>query len=83
MGLDISGQIYEEGVTVMLSAYDRDLSTHDISYYALDGRLTADPDGNRYRWNEMIGKYRELGRALTEDEADAYRVQSFANANAK
>lgn len=45
--------------------------------------MTAEPDGKRYRWNEMIGKYRELGRALTEDEADAYRVKSFAELNVK
>ena len=67
----------------MLPANEKNYSAHDISYYAVDGRLTAEPDGKRYRWNEMIGKYRELGRALTEDEADAYRVQTFANASAE
>lgn len=67
----------------MLSAIEKKHSTHDISYYATDGRLTAEPDGKRYRWNEMIGKYRELGRTLTEDEANAYRVQTFVNANVK
>ena len=56
---------------------------YDIAYYAADGRLTAEPDGKRYRWNEMIGKYRELGRTLTEDEADAYCVKFLANANAE
>ena len=59
----------------MLSAKRKKYSAHDISYYAVDGRLTAEPDGKRYRWNEMIGKYRELGRALTEDEAEEYRIK--------
>ncbi|MSU09925.1 hypothetical protein FYJ84_13195 [Veillonellaceae bacterium WCA-693-APC-5D-A] len=67
----------------MLPTNEKKHSAHDISYYAVDGRLTAEPDGKRYRWNEMIGKYRELGRALTEDEADAYRVKSFAELNVK
>lgn len=58
----------------MLSENEKKYFAYDISYYAIDGRLTAEPDGKRYRWNEMIGKYRELGRALTEDEADAYCV---------
>lgn len=67
----------------MLTAKNENSSAHDISYYALDGRLTAEPDGERYRWSEMIGKYRELGRTLTEDEADAYRVNSFAEIKVK
>ena len=67
----------------MLTAKKENSSAHDIAYYAPDGRLTAEPDGKRYRWNEMIGRYRELGRTLTEDEADAYCVQTFAKSQAK
>ena len=49
--------------------------THDISYYAKDGRLTGEPDGNRYKWKEMIERFHMLGRPLTEDETEEFRVK--------
>ena len=41
--------------------------THDISYYAKDSRLTGEPDGKRYKWTEMIERFKMLGRPLTEE----------------
>ena len=49
--------------------------THDISYYAKDSRLTGEPDGKRYRWTEMIERFKMLGRPLTEEEAEEFRVK--------
>ncbi len=49
--------------------------THDISYYAKDSRLTGEPDGRRYRWREMIERYKELGRPLTDEEAEEFRIK--------
>lgn len=49
--------------------------THDISYYAKDSRLTEPSDGKRYEWRKMIERSKELGRPLTEEEAEAFRVE--------
>lgn len=48
---------------------------HDISYYAKDGRLTGEPDGKSYKWKEMIERFKRLGRPLTEEEAEEFRVK--------
>ena len=49
--------------------------THDISYYAKDSRLTGEPDGKRYKWQEMIERFRQLGRPLTDEEAEEFRIK--------
>ena len=49
--------------------------THDISYYAKDSRLTGEPDGKRYQWKEMIARFKQLGRPLTEEEAEEFRIK--------
>ena len=49
--------------------------TNDISYYAKDSRLTGEPDGKKYRWREMIERFKLLGRPLTEEEAEEFRVK--------
>lgn len=48
---------------------------HDISYYTKDSRLTGEPDGKRYKWTEMIERFKLLGRPLTEEEAEEFRVK--------
>lgn len=48
---------------------------HDIAYYATDSRLAGPSDGNRYRWREMIVYFQKLGRPLTEEEANQFRIQ--------
>ena len=49
--------------------------THDISYYAKDSRLTGEPDGKCYKWREMIERFKLLGRPLTEEEAEKFRIK--------
>ena len=48
---------------------------HDIAYYATDSRLTEPSDGKRYQWRKMIELSKELGRPLTEEEAEEFRVE--------
>lgn len=48
---------------------------HDISYYAKDSRLTGEPDGKRYKWKEMIEKFKLLGRPLADEEAEEFRIR--------
>lgn len=49
--------------------------TRDISYYAKDSRLTGEPDGKRYQWREMIERFKQLGRPLTDEEAEEFRIK--------
>lgn len=49
--------------------------THDIAYYAKDSRLTGEPDGKRYEWRKMIEFSKQLGRPLTEEEAEEFRIK--------
>ena len=46
---------------------------HDITYYATDSRLTEPSDGKRYEWRKMVERSKELGRPLTEEEAEEFR----------
>ena len=47
----------------------------DITDYAKDGRLTEPLDGKRYEWRKMINAVKVLGRPLTDEEAEQYRVK--------
>lgn len=47
----------------------------DIADYAKDGRLTEPSDGKRYEWSKMIDAVKALGRPLTDEEAEQYRVK--------
>jgi len=49
--------------------------THDIAYYAKDSRLTEPSDGKRYEWRKMIEFSKELGRPLTDAEAEKFRIE--------
>lgn len=40
-----------------------------------DGRFTEPSDGKVYRWREMIEKSKVLGRPLTDEEAEEFRVE--------
>lgn len=51
---------------------DRD---RDIAYYAKDSRLTAEPDDKKYDWEGLIERFKQLGRKLTEEEAEQYRIR--------
>lgn len=48
--------------------------TYDIAYYAKDSRLTEPSDGKRYEWRKMIEFSKELGRPLTDAEAEEFRI---------
>lgn len=48
---------------------------HDIAYYAKDSRLTEPSDGKRYEWRKMIERSKELGRPLTDEEAEGFRIK--------
>lgn len=59
----------------MLAMAEKSMNfTHDITYYAKDGRLTAEPDGKRYNWKKMMERFQELGRPLTDEEAEEFRI---------
>ncbi len=47
----------------------------DIGDYAKDGRLTEPSDRKRYEWRKMIDAVKALGRPLTDEEAEQYRVK--------
>ena len=47
----------------------------DIADYAKDGRLTEPSDGKRYEWREMIELVKQLGRPLTDNEAEQFRIK--------
>ena len=68
--------IYMRKVVIMLAIQRKSAeTTHDISYYAKDSRLTGEPDGKRYKWTEMIERFKMLGRPLTEEEAEEFRIK--------
>lgn len=47
----------------------------DIADYAKDGRLTEPSDGKRYEWRKMIELVKQLGRPLTDKEAEQFRIK--------
>lgn len=60
---------------VMLAMQQKPFNAmHDIAYYAKDSRLTGEPDGKRYQWKEMIERFKLLGRPLTDEEAEEFRI---------
>ena len=59
----------------MLALKERTDNIKDIAYYATDSRLTAEPDGKRYDWAAMIERFKELGRKLTDEEVEQYRIK--------
>lgn len=49
--------------------------THDITYYSKDSRLTEPSDGKRYEWKKLLEHFNQLGRPLTEEEAEKFRIK--------
>ena len=47
----------------------------DISDFAKDSRLTEPSDGKRYEWRKIIEAVKTLGRPLTDEEAEQYRIK--------
>ena len=46
----------------------------DISYLLEDGRLTGEPDGKVYRYRDAARYQEFLGRPLTDDEFESFRI---------
>ena len=40
-----------------------------------DGRLTEPSDGLRYEWRKMIDEVKRLGRPLTEQEFEIFKIK--------
>ena len=59
----------------MLALKERTDNIKDIAYYATDSRLTAEPDGKQYDWASIIEHFKELGRKLTDEEVEQYRIK--------
>lgn len=47
----------------------------DLEQYVKDGRLTEPSDGKIFAYREMIERIEQLGRPLTDKEAEAYRIK--------
>lgn len=47
----------------------------ELERFVTDGRLTEPSDGKRFEWRKMIDEVKKLGRPLTEDEAEKFRVK--------
>ena len=47
----------------------------DIANYSKDGKLTEPSDGKRYEWRKMIELVKQLGRPLTDTEAEQFRIK--------
>lgn len=60
---------------MFLATEKREKYTHDIAYYAKDGRLTEPSDGQVYEWRKMIDLSKKLKKPLTDAEAENFRVR--------
>lgn len=47
----------------------------DLEMYAKDGRLTEPSDGKLFDYRKMIELVKQLGRPLTEKEAEQFRIK--------
>ena len=58
---------------MMIQTLDIELGA-DISDLLEDGRLIAEPDGKKYRYRDAIALQRSLGRPLTDEEFESFRI---------
>lgn len=47
----------------------------NLEQYTQDGRLTIPTDGTIFDYRKMYDKINQLGRTLTREEAEAYRIR--------
>ncbi len=47
----------------------------DLEQYSEDGRLTEPSNGKIFEYRKMLGTVRRLGRPLTEEEAETFRIK--------
>lgn len=50
----------------------------DCGYAIPDGRLTAETSGQRYRFLDMVKLREKLGRELTPEEMDSFKIEEAA-----
>ncbi|MBQ4523382.1 MAG: hypothetical protein IJA10_10615 [Lachnospiraceae bacterium] len=47
----------------------------DLESHAKDGRLTEPSDCIRFEWRKMIEEVKRLGRPLTDDESEKFKIK--------
>lgn len=47
----------------------------DLETHAKDGRLTEPSDGIKYEWRKMIEEVKRLGRPLTDEETETFKIK--------
>ncbi len=47
----------------------------DLEKFVTDGRLTEPSGGKRFEWRKMIDEVKKIGRPLTEDEAEKFKIK--------
>ena len=71
----ICGTILKSSILLWLKGENMEKNRIDWEEYIEDGRFTEPSDGKIYRWRDMIEKSKELGRPLTDEEAEVFRVE--------
>lgn len=46
-----------------------------VERFVTDGRLTEPSGGKRFEWRKMIDEVKKIGRPLTEDEAEKFKIK--------
>lgn len=47
----------------------------DLERFVKDGRLTEPSDGKRFEWKKMIEEVKRLGRPLTDQELEQFKIK--------
>ena len=47
----------------------------NLETYVNDSRLTEPSDGVRFEWRKMIEEVKRLGRALTNEETEKFKIK--------
>lgn len=47
----------------------------NLEQYSKDGRLTVQSDGKIFDYREMVKVVKKIGRPLTKQEAEQYRIK--------
>ena len=58
----------------MLNAHNEYGKIVNLEQYSSDSRLTEPSDGKVYDYRKMLKRVKSLGRLLTKEEAENYRI---------
>ena len=58
----------------MLNAHNEYGKIVNLEQYSSDSRLTEPSDGKVYDYRKMLKRVKALGRLLTKEEAENYRI---------